>query len=51
MDTGLVNLAAVVGALVCSMSLIPVIFFLNSRGETGEPAADEQFAWKDESDI
>ncbi len=51
MDNGLVNLAAIVGSLVCAMSLIPVIFFLNSKGETAEPAASKQFAWKDEEDI
>lgn len=51
MDNAIVNLAAIVGGLVIAMSVIPVILFLNSKGETGEPAAEKQFAWKDEEDI
>ncbi|MCA9639571.1 MAG: hypothetical protein H6718_08995 [Polyangiaceae bacterium] len=51
MDNGLVNLVAIVGSLVCAMSLIPVIFFKNSSGETKEPPIEEQFAWKDTDDL
>lgn len=51
MDNGIVNLVAIVGSLVCAMSLIPVIFFSQSKGETKEPPDEEQFAWKDTDDL
>ncbi len=51
MDNGIVNLVAIVSSLVIAMSLIPIIFFSNSKGETKEPPLEEQFAWKDSDDL
>jgi len=40
MEVGLVTLAKIVGTLVVSMSVVPLLFLFLGRGERAEPADD-----------
>ncbi len=40
MEHGLVSLAKIVGTLVVSMSIVPLLFLFLGRGERSEPEED-----------
>ena len=40
MEAGLVTLAKIVGTLVVSMSVVPLLFLFLGRGERSEPKED-----------
>lgn len=40
MEVGLVSLAKIVGTLVFSMSVVPLLFLFLGRGERAEPTED-----------